>query len=1008
VVISALSPYVPHEDIHTQYIELDFPFIGRPTKLKAVVEIWNPTLVEESPFPIDIALLTITDDIPVGAQGAPLRLVDHSWGRPIRVSGFPEDFSGGIWVSGKVLGGIEHGQVQLVGDQLGPVFSQGYSGSLVWCDPFQGVLGMLVQTAKNLDLRSATMISAATLARACPQLTNPQHAHPVEYEPSISLSANTPIQPEIPFLSFNSAASPLNSASKRISYAIDLLKEIKSRSIADWCSLGLTRAEANSLWEEGTGLDLATGFFNPSDEQIQIIEAEMGAGKTLVGRRLLQLYIEQFSELPAEAPIPVYLRSRPRAGHLENEIRNTINAVGDPQACGVVVVIDENLDANSVNLLELYNEAQLLVEMWPQTQFTILSRPIHDRTAFRTTSKLESLNPETAVGLIERLGGFLRFGRISDLPPILQSAAQRPLFAILIAQAFKAEVREKKPQSQGDLLGDLVNRVLAQQDATLKNNLTHLALSILERGGPILISELDDKTFSEKAIGNILKTGFVTCERKALSFNLDVLTAWFGALSLKETLPHPESFRDSEIRFRWFDALTMFIAQNSHERVFPYLKVIVGCAPAEAAHLIQKSMETGEMRALGEPIFAPPNWQESGNRLRDCMLVWADSLNPLLSLLIPTDADGTPTSLGVAVKDSSIYFGWQASSEYIQPKSMPIDRVVELPQELCSMDGFFSGSAHHTDIWQSIRWTHVTQYSSWAWELTLDQLRSKLSRLISTKTIPLFRNGVENTPLKREYSWAGLLALMNFGSFRTKPIGLDEVEHAINHYSTEGYEFVHNRGGRAYLLDVIKEEFLRLRNEGVDLWIPPYGCPDEYSANGWFRHPVSGEKIRPQEGVSVGSHWTDHYSEKGLVERTEKIWASALEGYENMVSMWFPSLASSLSLFASLPVKLVARLEHPSTSKGDFAGLEWYFESLPSGMATRYDFRSLSCDEKRFFSDPALPRQLREKRDKYRGRSSQSLPVTVYSRLISHSDLPATELAYEWLKSDLKHIGWIN
>lgn len=145
-------------------LELEFPLVpGRPRATAAVVS-WRPGGA-------DTALLRL--DAPV-AGTRPVSLVDGNdvWGHTFRVLGYHVGADQGVWASGRLRAGQGSGWVQMEAHGPGPRIAAGFSGSPVWDDVQNGVVGMTVAAHRGERtaylLPSAELVDERVLEPRCP------------------------------------------------------------------------------------------------------------------------------------------------------------------------------------------------------------------------------------------------------------------------------------------------------------------------------------------------------------------------------------------------------------------------------------------------------------------------------------------------------------------------------------------------------------------------------------------------------------------------------------------------------------------------------------------------------------------------------------------------------------------------------------------------------------------------------------------------------------------------
>ena len=124
---------------------------------------------------------------PKRARPAPITILQHDafFGRDIWVCGFPAGLDDGDWVEGRCLGSTARGWVQIKcapGRQR--TVAPGFSGTAVWDQQSQAVIGMIVSIDNRDGEISASMIPSVTLARAWSAFKAeplPSNPHAVQY-----------------------------------------------------------------------------------------------------------------------------------------------------------------------------------------------------------------------------------------------------------------------------------------------------------------------------------------------------------------------------------------------------------------------------------------------------------------------------------------------------------------------------------------------------------------------------------------------------------------------------------------------------------------------------------------------------------------------------------------------------------------------------------------------------------------------------------------------------------
>lgn len=176
VVSSALYPYMAREtsEAPTQSIDIDFPRIAPRQKLKAKVVFWKPVRsVTDSPSERgeDLAVLELESELPQQVRPVIAPVVGKDlWNHSFRVFGFPAQHENGVWATGILKGEELHGWIQIVDDQItGYRIKPGFSGAPIWDTNLACVVGIIVATETESEVKAAFMIPTGELRAQIPQ-----------------------------------------------------------------------------------------------------------------------------------------------------------------------------------------------------------------------------------------------------------------------------------------------------------------------------------------------------------------------------------------------------------------------------------------------------------------------------------------------------------------------------------------------------------------------------------------------------------------------------------------------------------------------------------------------------------------------------------------------------------------------------------------------------------------------------------------------------------------------
>ena len=139
------------KEIPDEIIEVNFPIFEKGKigeKLETKVTFWRPLNDQENIQDIAVLKLINSDLLPEDAK--PINLIQIGnqslKENEFEALGFPKKGSDGEWATGKLMGPIGRGLIQLEGTkQTGLRLESGFSGTAIWDKNLQGVVGMAVK-----------------------------------------------------------------------------------------------------------------------------------------------------------------------------------------------------------------------------------------------------------------------------------------------------------------------------------------------------------------------------------------------------------------------------------------------------------------------------------------------------------------------------------------------------------------------------------------------------------------------------------------------------------------------------------------------------------------------------------------------------------------------------------------------------------------------------------------------------------------------------------------------
>lgn len=178
VIAEALNIPQDTPEKPTQPIYLEFPLIADHALLQATVMVWHPVQQTVAMgITEDIAILELMTPLPAQAQPTQLLKLNYEilFKRTVRLCGFPSGMEEGDWIKAELQGPTRTGYVQLDKETGQRSVAPGFSGTAVWDELENKVVGMIVSINTRETETSAYMIPVTTLHTAWPELH--QHAH---------------------------------------------------------------------------------------------------------------------------------------------------------------------------------------------------------------------------------------------------------------------------------------------------------------------------------------------------------------------------------------------------------------------------------------------------------------------------------------------------------------------------------------------------------------------------------------------------------------------------------------------------------------------------------------------------------------------------------------------------------------------------------------------------------------------------------------------------------------
>jgi hypothetical protein len=764
----------------------------------------------------------------------------------------------------------------------------------------------------------------------------------------------------------------------RLNQLEQLRKDSKARCIERWQGVGVGEKEAEELADDPS-VGVPPPHIQLCAEKLILLIGEVGAGKSLIAERLFQSAIQQARD-NANAPVPVYLEAKKVVGHLQEAVEAAAIGIGNPQLQGATVIIDGADEAGTGLASQLLTEARRL-RAWQKTTVIITSRPIPTFDKKEEAVQVPLLSLEDACTLIERFAKQPITGLTTSLwSESIKDAVRLPLFALLMVRYLR-ERDNNPPTSTGELLDTLVEQVKADRSTTDKL-LKRLAILSIESGyRPVRAT---DVVPTKTKLQPLLDSGLVIERAGGIAFPLRILSEWFAAQSLiDDDNPKVEDFvSEPEQLEYWRYPLIIATATCGYDLVSRLLTPIVEIYPAFAAEIVKGALVRRGLIEEGPQL----PYKKCGQQIRTAMQAWVNGIGSKLALLIaPVRENGTLLPIGVRTDGAWLDTAWYVGESNSEDSSN-LKNVVKLPAD------FDDPESPEWNNWNNHSGTRSGLQSAWAWKWALDILAENLSRSRAALIVP-------DGSLAHEAAWQAALAVTKRSSWSYDPIPCFEIEQRLSEIEAKASQSVfislpeidkYGTKVRQYYLDQLGAKLERFRLSGETEFCYLWPHPDQVSRG--------------------GKDW-EQYTPEQLRVRAKAVYKGALDGYQELVNVWFPRLKPNLQMAALLPVRFVGViiLREPDQSPwGNPPTIRWYLEPLPEGEPNDVD---ISFGEHDIFQTHAV--QIRSASQKLQALRPESASWVSKTRCLSEYPpaifgvTPVSKLVYSWLWKDLRRVSWV-
>jgi hypothetical protein len=723
------------------------------------------------------------------------------------------------------------------------------------------------------------------------------------------------------------------------------------RCVARWQSLQVPKDIASSM---ALDLKVVSPVKDLPETGVVVLTGEVGVGKSLVLERLFQRAMQEFQG-DKRRPIPIFLDAHEIGRSLRETINESAKQLGYSHKPNVCVFIDRADEQGDSRLKAFVEEARALSVAWNDCRVVIASRELPCLNGIEERLPVSGLSYEDAAALVSRIEGDKTHPYLlKALPPPMREAVTRPLFAIIYGICLRRRMVHL-PQSEAELLNELAEHAVGKASNRVKASqaLKRLAiLSVQQECASVHVGDISAPDDLDLAC----QTGIVVLSGKQVQFPLLVLTHWFAAEALIEGLIDINVIARSPMEAeRWRYPLSIAVAKVSHDEATRLMAPLAEKQPALASQIVRGAV----WNDISEANYEIPPAIECGRRLRSAIMCWAKGIGPLTRVCYPLRNRADLPPLAVGRQQRAIGFSWYEGKGNHPPV----------------VDADMFGDEFNKSDWPSYHWSVIGAQPAWAWLKSLDLLSHDISAAVERQLLL-----VPYGPLEEELQWEWVLELMRNGGLRSEPFPLEEVEPVVTRLPCGLVQ----RWPSPLLIDAdsLRDRITAIRAAGATEWPAP----------------TPGRDLPPGNWV-----WSS-YSPDRLLAKTACVFEKTIMAYQQLVDEWFPNFKSRLEHAVTLPARVVG-VVIPMGSLNDSREplVSWHFEPLPRGAKSEVALR--------LGTEPELRNSTRGLYDKLKAARPEAAHwISAWqeqSVLAIFEAKPVTRMAYEWLKRDLKKVGWV-
>lgn len=606
----------------------------------------------------------------------------------------------------------------------------------------------------------------------------------------------------------------------------------------------------------------------------------------------------------------------------------------------------DGLDEVSYHTARKIIEAIILCETCNEKiRFVVSSRPNTAIDGRCNTIKIQALSLDESFGLIKKIvGDQIPEARIKALGDKIQDTIVNPFFAILVGEYLIKS--GNIITSKQDLIKFLITKSVSSinYSNTILEQLKKLSVKYIN-------NQMNKILISELGasikISDILATGLLQLDGDYISFGLPIIPQWLAAEAIRDCyVDIDELVKTDASIIRWRYPLMILFGNISFEESKDVFSRILETYPGIASKIIRDNIINEYMESL-------PTDEQCAEMILTCMNAWIKSLGNISKVIAPMDGEQLSTFHIIVSRSqhSSICLCWEQRNigvPYIIAHDVP-----QIPMNLISKG--------------------VKKSSVWAWIYTFEYLSDNLKKFIESS--PSFLNVPD---LREEVFYDIARSFLNNGALYREDIELSSLS------PYKRFRMASIKKHSASTVNLFFDHIEQLESRGETHLKYPH--------------------IRPDIELVNGGYVWDSYSYKQQLGLVNCIYGKALTSYKKLVDDIFESLRNTMPLYLMFPAKL--KISYYLQGDEKRPCIQWY---LLCKKASERDELLLEERKREYGEYMKYFSEIKDSIDRYRVSNAELCSVSLHSQIAElFNEFPLKKIVLDWLKNDLKSIGWLD